>query len=99
MAAAKHTKSKAIPFGKGVGLRSLTIAGRVRTNTHSHTLYPEITICGNWLTELGFVPGARVNLITQNKLLIVLLADDGSAGANAREGYRYPLGDPFLPLT
>jgi len=60
----------------GIGrpeVRSLKIQPRFRENEFSTVNVPEIKLCGNWLSRLGFCQGRRVIVTTMNELLIVRL--------------------------
>ena len=54
-------------------VRSLKIQPRFRENEFSTVNVPEIKLCGNWLSQLGFCQGRRVIVTTMNELLIVRL--------------------------
>ena len=54
-------------------VRSLKIQPRFRENAYSTVDVPEIKLCGNWLSQLGFCQGRRVTVTTMNELLIVRL--------------------------
>ena len=54
-------------------VRSLKIQPRFRENAYSTVDVPEIKLCGNWLSQLGFCQGRRVIITTMNELLIVRL--------------------------
>ncbi len=54
-------------------VRSLKIQPRFRENAYSTVHVPEIKLCGNWLSQLGFCQGRRVVVTTMNELLIVRL--------------------------
>jgi hypothetical protein len=54
-------------------VRSLKIQPRFRENAYSTVDVPEIKLCGNWLSQLGFCQGRRVVVTTMNELLIVRL--------------------------
>ncbi len=54
-------------------VRSLKIQPQTRFNRWSRVTVPEITLCGNWLQELGFAPEKRVSIVTKKGMLVIRL--------------------------
>jgi len=73
MRTSKNGKKKVI---RRPEVRSLKIQPRFRENAYSTVEVPEIKLCGNWLSHLGFCQGRRVVVTTMNELLIVRLQSE-----------------------
>ena len=56
-------------------VRSLKIQSRVKKNLYSETYVSEILLNGKSLTDLGFLDGGRVSVLTMPKLLIIRLVE------------------------